>query len=102
MTNLEIAKDQLELALNEIKNSLAVEQGELIYDYLSEALKQVKKCSVPDVGRTLPDLKNEIDNASENFMDSFQPLEDNECSWQVVDESFRAGVDWLVKRLKGN
>jgi hypothetical protein len=35
MTNLEIAKDQLELALNEIKNTLTVEQGELIHDYVS-------------------------------------------------------------------
>ena len=49
MTNLEIAKDQLELALNEIKNTLTVEQGELIHDYVNEALKQVKNCSIPDV-----------------------------------------------------
>ena len=49
MTNLEIVKDQLELALNEIKNTLTVEQGELIHDYVSEALKQVKNCSIPDV-----------------------------------------------------
>lgn len=49
MTNLEIAKDQLELALNEIKNTLTVEQGELIHDYVSEALKQVKNCSIPVV-----------------------------------------------------
>ncbi len=55
-----------------------------------------------DVMAMLTDLKKEIDDASEYFMDSFQPLENNECSWQVVDESFKAGVEWLIKRLKGN
>lgn len=49
MTNLEIAKDQLGLALQEIKNTLTVEQGELIHDYVFEALKQVKNCSIPVV-----------------------------------------------------
>jgi len=53
MTNLEIAKDQLELVLNEIKNTLTVEQGELIHDYVSEALKQVKNCSIPDVVKSV-------------------------------------------------
>ncbi len=49
MTDNEIIIDQLENALNEIKSNLTVEQGELIYDYVFEALRLAKKSSIPNV-----------------------------------------------------
>ena len=49
MTDLEKIQDQLNLALNEIKTTLTVEQGELIHDYVFEAQRIVKKLNTPDV-----------------------------------------------------
>ena len=49
MTDLEKIEDQLNLALNEIKTTLTVEQGELIHDYVFEAQRLVKKLILPDV-----------------------------------------------------
>jgi len=48
MTDLEKIEDQLNLALNEIKTTLTVEQGELIHDYVFEAQRLVKKLNIDD------------------------------------------------------
>jgi len=48
MTDLEKAQDQLELALKEIK-SIKGRNVELLYDYVFEAHRLVKKLTIPHV-----------------------------------------------------
>ena len=45
-TDLEMAQDQLELALNEIKG-IKGRNVELLYDYVFEAHRLVKKLNIP-------------------------------------------------------
>ena len=47
-TDLEIAQDQLEMALKEIK-SIKGRNVELLHDYVFEAHRLVKKLTIPDV-----------------------------------------------------
>ena len=53
MKNLEKIEDQLHSALNELKK-MPVEQGELTYDYVFEALRLVKNLNIAVVSVPLP------------------------------------------------
>ena len=91
-------KDQLEFALNEIKNTLTVEQGELLHEYVSEALKQVKNCSNPNVLELLPN-DQEIEQAANKEATRIFDGSDNGSEWYARHHGFTDGVEWLKNQL---
>lgn len=99
MTDLEKIQDQLNLALNEIKTTLTVEQGELIHDYVFEAQRLVKKLILPDVMAMLP-TNEEIQYHIEKH------TRHNNGEAAMDEQTFYEGAKWLKEefcnRVEGN
>ena len=41
--------------------------------------------------------ESQIDSAASDYLDLCIPLQNNdECSWQVIDEAFKAGAEYVL------